>query len=65
MLQNETFVVAKIGFDTAENGPSKSWGNSNRPLPWVKCASIGADVDHAMQTLPSFQIVVDITVWGF
>ena len=31
MLRNTNVLVAKVGFDTAENGPSKIWGNYSLP----------------------------------
>ena len=34
MLQTEPFV-AKIGFGTAENGPSKAWAINARPDPRI------------------------------
>ena len=44
MLQTEPFVP-KIGFDTAENGPSKAWAINPRPDPRINiCAHGRGDV---------------------
>ena len=44
MLQN-TALVAKIGFDTAENGTSKVWAISNQ-APTPPWGQINIYVDH-------------------